>query len=216
MGNMTSVLTPLVQRIQALPTPARIGITGRVAVGKSTFARNLSDALNAAGCGAVVLNTDGYIYPTAQLESWDLMSKKGRFQTHDVLGFLTDIDAWKNGDAAAVPVYDHEVYDRLPHKAIIPPADVLIVEGLLAAHPQVELSLDYRIFLDAAEPDCVYEWFVERCLRYFPGQHQRIDDAWVNINEKTYADETSHALQNADSVVVFDRNHGIWQITHHS
>lgn len=213
---MSSVLISLVERIKALPVPARIGITGRVAVGKSTFARNLSDALIATGCPAVVLNTDGYIYPTAQLEAWDLMSKKGRFQTHDVLGFLTDVDTWKRRETADVPVYDHKVYDRLPEKRVLPPTDILIVEGLLAAHPQVELTLDFRIFLDAVEPDVVYEWFVERCLRYFPGQHQRIEDAWVNINEKTYADETSHARHNADAVVVFDRNHGIWQITHHS
>jgi len=213
---MSSVLISLVERIKALPAPARIGITGRVAVGKSTFARNLSDALIAEGRPAVVLNTDGYIYPTAQLEAWDLMSKKGRFQTHDVLGFLTDVDAWKRRESVDVPVYDHKVYDRLPDRLALPPTDILIVEGLLAAHPQVELTLDFRIFLDAVEPDVVYEWFVERCLRYFPGQHQRIEDAWVNINEKTYANETSHARQNADAVVVFDRNHGIWQITHHS
>jgi len=213
---MTSVLTHLVERIKALPAPAMIGITGRVAVGKSTFAQTLATMLTANGSDAVVLNTDGYIYPTAQLEAWDLMSKKGRFQTHDLLGFLTDLDAWKRGDALSVPVYDHEVYDRLPNKAALPASEILIVEGLLAAHPQVAHTLDYRIFLDATEPDYVYAWFFERCLRFFPGQIQRIEDAWVNINEKTYADETSHARQHADSVVVFDRNHGIWQITHHS
>ncbi len=87
MGKLTSVLTPLVDRITALSSPALIGITGRVAVGKSTFALNLAAALMAAGRSATVLNTDGYIYPTAQLEAWDLMSKKGRFQTHDLLGF---------------------------------------------------------------------------------------------------------------------------------
>lgn len=216
MGNMTSVLTPLVDRITALSSPSLIGITGRVAVGKSTFALNLAAALMAAGRSATVLNTDGYIYPTAQLEAWDLMSKKGRFQTHDLLGFLTDIETWKRGDVTSVPVYDHQVYDRLAHKVTVPPADVLIVEGLLTAHPEIAVKLDHRIFLDANEPDVVYGWFVERCLRFFPGQHQRIEDAWVNINEKTYADETSHARQHADSVVVFDRNHGIWQITHHS
>jgi type I pantothenate kinase len=104
---MTSVLTHLVERIKALPAPAMIGITGRVAVGKSTFAQTLATMLTANGSDAVVLNTDGYIYPTAQLEAWDLMSKKGRFQTHDLLGFLTDLDAWKRGDALSVPVYDH-------------------------------------------------------------------------------------------------------------
>lgn len=213
---MTSVLISLVERIKALPVPARVGITGRVAVGKSTFASTLSSALRATGCTTSVLNTDGYIYPTAQLEVHNLMSKKGRFETHDVSGFLTDIDIWQRGDKAEVPAYDHQVYDRLPDKLVLPASDVLIVEGLLAAHPQVAHTLDFRIFLDAVEAEFVYEWFMERCLRYFPGQHQRIEDAWVNINEKTYADETSHARQHADAVVVFDRNHGIWQITHHS
>lgn len=213
---MTSVLTSLVERIKALRVPVRVGVTGRVAVGKSTFAQNLSATLNEAGCHSVVLNTDGYIYPTAQLEAWDLMSKKGRFQTHDVLGFLADIDVWAFGGETLVPVYDHKVYDRLPDRVMLQPTNVLIVEGLLVAHPEVEQALDFRIFLDAVDSEIVYAWFLERCLRHFPGQHQRIEDAWVNINEKTYADETSHARHSADAVVTFDRNHGIWQITHHS
>ena len=216
LGKMTSVLTPLIERIIELPFPTRIGITGRVAVGKSTFARTLSDELAAGGCTATVLNTDGYIYPTAQLEAMDLMSKKGRFQTHDVPGFMADIETWKRGDVASVPVYDHGVYDRLPDPATLHPSNILIIEGLLVAHPDVTNALDYRIFLDVTDTAHVYGWFLERCLRLFPGQHQRIEDAWVNINEKTYADETSHAVHKADAVVVFDRSHGIWQITQDS
>jgi type I pantothenate kinase len=213
---MTSVLTPLIDHIKGLPIPAMIGITGRVAVGKSTFARTLSDVLADAGCTATVLNTDGYIYPTAELEASDLMSKKGRFQTHDVPSFMSDIELWKRGEVVSIPLYDHGVYDRLPDPATLRPSDILIVEGLLVAHPEVTDALDYRIFLDVTDTAHVYGWFLERCLRLFPGQHQRIEDAWVNINEKTYADETSHAVHKADAVVVFDRSHGIWQITQHS
>ena len=59
---MTSVLTHLVERIKALPAPAMIGITGRVAVGKSTFAQNLAAiSWSPEGAGLAWVDLDGAI-----------------------------------------------------------------------------------------------------------------------------------------------------------
>lgn len=213
---MKTRFSALVSRIQALDFPAVVGITGRVAVGKTTFSKTIVDELRRLRMSATVLGTDGYIFPTATLETNNLMAVKGRFRTHDLPAVIADIQAWRTGEPVRVPVYDHQLYDRRPDKLVVEPGNVLVVEGLLAAHPELAPHLDFRVFLETTDPSFVHGWYVARALRYFPGQHARIQAAWVEINERTYTEETIHARHDAHAVVVFDRNHAICEIEHHS
>ncbi len=214
--NSGPVPQELIEHIAALPAPVRVGVTGRVAVGKSTFARELASALAAAGRTGVVLGTDGFLFPTHILEARGLMRRKGRFETHDVPALLDAMTSWSAGTQVRVPVYDHLAYDRLPDPVPLPPGDVLVVEGLLAAHPEVADRLHHRIFLDATDPDHVRGWYLERCLANFPVPVDRFEAAWVDINERTYADETRAAAEHAHAVLTFDGDHHLCHRMHRS
>jgi type I pantothenate kinase len=64
----------------------------------------------------------------------------------------------------AVPVYSHEIYDRLPGPGrTLAPADVVIVEGVNALQPPTAEWLDVALYLEADETD-LRRWFTERFL----------------------------------------------------
>ncbi|MFN0120417.1 MAG: type I pantothenate kinase [Blastocatellia bacterium] len=162
----------------AKKVPYIIGIAGSVAVGKSTTARILQ-ALLAQWPGhprVDLVTTDGFLYPTAVLESRGLMKRKGfpeSYDRHNLIRFVADV---KSGRAkVCAPVYSHLVYDVLPdqHLTIRQP-DILIVEGLNVLQTGVGKKeraaifvsdfFDFSIYVDAEEAD-IRQWYVERFLK---------------------------------------------------
>ena len=73
------------------PAPFIIGISGSVAVGKSTTARLLQLLLSRTYPELKVhlMTTDGFIYPNAELKRRNLMSRKGFPESYD-MALLTD------------------------------------------------------------------------------------------------------------------------------
>ncbi len=112
--------------------PFIVGITGAVAVGKSTFAAELAAAIASwPGAPAVqVVATDGFLFPNAMLEGRGLLNRKGFPETYDGETFRSVLAAIRRG-AAEIPVYSHALYDVDPALARrLDRPDVLIVEGL--------------------------------------------------------------------------------------
>src|SRR5215217_94340 len=159
--------------------PYIIGVSGSVAVGKSTTARVLKALLarwpNTPKVDLVT--TDGFLLPNAELERLGLMERKGFPESYDtgkLLHFLADIKAGKRNVRA--PLYSHLVYDVVPgEETVVDRPDILIVEGLNVLQPArlpkdgtaipfVSDYFDFSVYIDADEHD-LQRWYVSRFLR---------------------------------------------------
>jgi type I pantothenate kinase len=155
--------------------PYLIGVTGSVAVGKSTTARLLQMLLQAgADRPAVeVVTTDGFLYPNQVLAERGLLDRKGFPESYDGAGLIAALQAIREGAGPVrIPVYSHASYDIVSGEAqLIGRPDMVIVEGLnvlqpdgYLASPQRTLAsdfLDTSLYVDAAEED-LFRWFYDR------------------------------------------------------
>lgn len=156
--------------------PSIVGLTGSVAAGKSTLAAALAAAL-AAQWRVDVIQTDGFLFPNAELESRGMLLRKGFPESYDIASLVDTLEAARTRPVS-VPTYSHRLYDVDPvNRRLIDRPDILIVEGLgfapIASAPgfgtrgndtqAVIHSLDGLIYLDATEIDLEH-WFLERFM----------------------------------------------------
>src|ERR1700677_4703520 len=138
--------------------PYLIGVTGSVAVGKSTTARVLQMLLQAgAGRPAVeVLTTDGFLYPNQVLVERGLLDREGFPESYDGAALIAAMRAIREGASEVrAPVYSHANYDIVPGEAqLIGRPDIVIVEGLNVLQPDGYLASPQRAlasdFLDTS------------------------------------------------------------------
>ena len=132
--------------------PFIIGVSGSVAVGKSTTSRLLQILLSRTFEGSTVelVTTDGFLYPNAILKEQEILNRKGFPESYDMellLDFL-----------------NHIVPDE---KQTILPADFVIVEGInVFQNPQNDSLymtdfFDFSIYVDAAVDD-IESWYIDR------------------------------------------------------
>lgn len=150
--------------------PFIIGVSGSVAVGKSTTSRLLQILLSRTFSNATVelVTTDGFLYPNAHLEEQKLLKRKGFPESYN-MGLLLDfLDNIKNGKDYQIPVYSHEIYDIVPdEKQYVTAADFVIVEGInVFQNPQNERLymtdfFDFSIYVDA-EVENIETWYLDR------------------------------------------------------
>ncbi len=144
-----------------------IGLTGAVAVGKTTLAKSLRQQLSELPGSPKVelISTDGFLYPNEFLDRQGLTLRKGFPESYDMALFHQTLADLRTG-SALVPVYSHITYDVdqiNPHH--VEKADIVIVEGLGFPVPATPL-VDMMIYLDAAQ-DHVEQWFVTRFLDFW-------------------------------------------------
>lgn len=156
--------------------PYVIGVSGSVAVGKSTTSRVLKAILSRWPKPATVeiVTTDGYLYPNSELIRRGLLERKGFPESYDLrqlINFLRDLKSGKS--ALQVPIYSHHNYDNLPGQfQLVNQPDIVIVEGLnvlqlganpLSQNPRIFVSdyLDFSIYVDALT-ETIREWFLQR------------------------------------------------------
>jgi len=190
--------------------PLMVGLTGGVAVGKSTTARVLQGLLP----GTVeVVTTDSFLYPNAVLEARGLAGRKGFPETFDAERLLEVLSAIRWGTVdVELPVYTHSTYDVVAGAThVLRHPSIVIVEGLNVlqwpgtpngvAEPgpgglEVADLLDWSVYVDADEADMA-RWFTERVLRLRaqaePGTyfHQFVavpEDEVVAMAERVWAD----------------------------
>ncbi|GEO78954.1 pantothenate kinase [Companilactobacillus mindensis DSM 14500] len=151
--------------------PFIIGVSGSVAVGKSTTARLLKIMLERAypQYNVSQMTTDGFLYPSKILKERNLMNKKGFPETYDMNKLLTFLgDVKTKGGKIKYPLYSHNIYDIIPGKfEETDNPDILIVEGInvlqLPQNEQIYVSdfFDFSIYIDAEVKD-IEEWFLNR------------------------------------------------------
>jgi type I pantothenate kinase len=156
-------------------TPFVIGIAGSVAVGKSTTSRILRELLGRYPDTPSVqlVTTDGFLWPTAELEKRGILHRKGFPESYDRRALLRFVSRVKSGvTTVTAPAYSHLLYDREKTvKQVVTSPDILIVEGLNVLQPPAEGStlavsdlFDFSIFVDARTTD-IATWYEERFLR---------------------------------------------------
>lgn len=152
--------------------PFIIGISGSVAVGKSTTSRLLQLLLTRTFQNSAVelVTTDGFLYPNNILSEKKLLNKKGFPESYDMELLIDFLDTIKNGQPAAVPVYSHEIYDIVPNQSqTIKAPDFLIIEGInVFQNPQnnrlyMTDYFDFSIYIDA-DSNYIENWYLERFI----------------------------------------------------
>jgi type I pantothenate kinase len=226
---------------RATRVPFIIGIAGSVAVGKSTVARLLKELLSRwEGTPKVALvTTDGFLYPNAELERRDLMSRKGFPESYDRKALLKFVSEIKSGvSKVSAPVYSHLAYDIVPgEKITIETPDVLIVEGLnVLQTPEKDQPLalsdffDFKIYVDA-DPLDIRTWYLERFKKLRAGAftnpksffhryaEMEFEDAlataegfWENINLPNLTENIAPTLSRATLVLQKGFDHAVKQV----
>jgi type I pantothenate kinase len=176
--------------------PFIVGITGAVAVGKSTFAGELAAAITAWPGGPMVevVATDGFLFPNAVLEGRGLLNRKGFPETYDGDHLRAILGAIRQG-AAEVPVYSHTLYDIDPALARrLGRPDVLLIEGLGLHEGAAALGLDLLIYLDADEAH-VEAWFEDRFIDLWRGAETDPTSFYVRFRHMSEAETRAFAGQ---------------------
>ncbi|MBM7636925.1 type I pantothenate kinase [Streptococcus saliviloxodontae] len=150
--------------------PFIIGISGSVAVGKSTTSRLLQLLLKRIFPDTYVelVTTDGFLFPNEVLKERGILNRKGFPESYNMPLLLNFLDTIKNGDVAKAPSYSHEIYDIVPdHFQKISQPDFLIVEGINVFQTSQNERLyvndyfDFSIYIDA-DVNHIENWYFER------------------------------------------------------
>ncbi len=193
--------------VQAKKVPYIIGVSGSVAVGKSTSARILQALLSrwSNHCRVALMSTDGFLYPNAKLEELGLLNRKGFPESFDVESLLNFLAALKSGESSVqVPFYSHGSYDIIADKYItMDDPDIVIVEGLNilqtglprpGQQPKIFVSdfLDFSIFVDA-ELSSIMQWYVDRVCYFCEGSFKDSKNYFYFLSKMTKEEQVKFA-----------------------
>lgn len=129
--------------------PLVIGVAGGTGSGKSTVARNVAAALGDAS--VAFIDMDAYYLDHGHLSiedrrqvNWDHPN------AFDWDHLVTQLSQLAGGAAIDKPVYDFVNHARSAETVRIPPADVVVIDGiLLFVDPRVRDLCDVKVFVDA-------------------------------------------------------------------
>jgi type I pantothenate kinase len=186
-----------------------------------------------------LVTTDGFLYPNAELERRELMSRKGFPESYDRKALLKFVSEIKSGvSKVSAPVYSHLAYDIVPgEKITIETPDVLIVEGLnVLQTPEKDQPLalsdffDFKIYVDA-DPLDIRTWYLERFKKLRAGAftnpksffhryaEMEFEDAlataegfWENINLPNLTENIAPTLSRATLVLQKGFDHAVKQV----
>lgn len=159
--------------------PYIIGVSGSVAVGKSTTSRVLKALLSHSmnHSRVEIVTTDSFLYPTRILEKRGILDRKGFPESYnlcELIRFLTDLKAGRR--EISVPVYSHQLYDIIEGMQLVDQPDIVILEGLnilqdrsssLKQSPRLFVTdyCDFTIYVDAAT-ETIKRWYLDRFLKF--------------------------------------------------
>jgi len=223
---LAELVAPGIAQCRGQQVPYILAITGSVAVGKSTIALRLRDAIRADddALRVEVVSSDGFLLPNRVIDARGLTMRKGFPETYDRDALLAFLQRLKSGVRdVQVPLYSHETYDVLDEHSVLGTDDVVIVEGLhLVA---LSDAIDFTLYVDADEGD-IEQWFVERFFhlrtsnafyRQFAGLSDDeaaafARDVWSSINGVNLEENILPSREHADAVLVKDHDHTVQRL----
>ena len=128
--------------------PFMIGVAGGTCSGKTTVSERLADL---AGVERLVLiKLDSYYVSLSHLP----IEERAKFNYDHPNAFdwplLNEhLDMLANGQAVPVPIYDFTIYDRTSEVRMLPPARIVVVEGILVLYePDLRDRFDLKLYID--------------------------------------------------------------------
>lgn len=129
--------------------PFIIGIAGGSGSGKSTVARNVAQALHTES--VAFIDMDAYYLNYAHLTlderrkiNWD------HPEAFDWELLVAQLEHLVAGEPIEKPVYDFVTHTRADRTVVVPPAHVVVIDGiLLFSDPRVRDLCDVKVFVDA-------------------------------------------------------------------
>ncbi|WP_267924393.1 type I pantothenate kinase [Pseudomonas sp. Au-Pse12] len=217
--------------------PYVIGVSGSVAVGKSSFARVLA-ALLAYWPGKPnvhLVTTDSFLYPLATLQEKNILHRKGFPESYDEPLFVDFLQAvCRRGEAARIPIYSHVRYDILADEAqSVEAPDIIILEGLNVLQGERGQGLnaldfiDFSIYVDAPQAT-IKTWYLERFVYLKNTAFQSADsyfnkykglsdtealsvasDTWDRVNLKNLVENILPTRERANLIIHKSADHSI-------
>lgn len=194
--NLDTVLSLIIEAHAMKGSTVVIGVTGGVAVGKSTFSSTIATLLSEdTGLDVAVIASDGFLHPNAALAEMGLTDRKGFPESYDTSAISLFLEDVRSSKPVSVPVYDHHTYDIINEVVHVPAVDVLIFEGVNAL--QFREQFDVSIYLHADEP-IMREWFIQRTSTLRDAA--RIDyspffDPWTDVPEDLFLEMVNGAWE---------------------
>lgn len=138
-----------------------IGVAGPSGSGKTTIAKELNDYFGSERC--ITISSDNYYKDLSHLTIEQ--RKEVNFDHPDSIDFellAKHLGALKNKQPVEIPTYDFNTHSRTDKTVKIDPRPIIIVEGILAQHPEFLAKLyDTKIFVDTHSDIC----FIRRLER---------------------------------------------------
>ena len=129
--------------------PLIIGIAGGSGSGKSTVARNVAQALRTES--VAFIDMDAYYLSFVDLPIEE--RRKINWDHPDAFDWpllIEQLERLAAGEAVEKPVYDFVTHTRSHQAVTIPPADVVVIDGiLLFSDARVRDLCDVKVFVDA-------------------------------------------------------------------
>ncbi|WP_343183119.1 type I pantothenate kinase [Buchnera aphidicola (Neophyllaphis podocarpi)] len=175
--------------------PYIIGVTGSVAVGKTTISKLLQFLLQTRFNKSKVelINTDSFLYPNYILNNIGLMHKKGFPESYDINLLFSSLFNIKKGiSSVSIPVYSHKIYDIIPkYEQIINLPDIIIIEGLnilqnisIYNHILISDFIDFSIYIDSSE-ELLKCWYINRFFQLIKNSRSNLKSIFYNYNKIT-------------------------------
>lgn len=142
--------------------PTIIGIAGGTASGKTTIAKRLYEEALKNGSVALIRIDDYYYNKDKIPKNADGKGNYDHPDSYDSRLLITHLKALKKGETIEKPLYDFVSQARLLKTETVLPANIIIVEGIMAfAIDDLRKLFDIKIFVDT--PDDIR--FIRRLKR---------------------------------------------------
>lgn len=179
-----------------------IGIAGASGSGKSTLAQTLARDL-----GGVLIAEDDYYHCSSGIAGFDADAYDfDGPEAKDMARLAADLTTLRSGQPVVKPRYDFVTHRRMAQTETVAPADIVIVEGILAlSDKRVRACYDLAIWIDTPPDICLL-----RRVRRDVAERGRSLDSVLNQYERTVRPAfLAHAArQRASADLVFDEPGG--------